>query len=82
MNIPTVFVNLNHVNPRWILVQWTALDPSVWSHTGGDDINFYQLEWDRGTNGMDWTTLILPSLGKVTSFNVTSNAAVIPSGSI
>ncbi len=69
------------MNPRWILIKWNELDPTNWAHTGGDAINYYELEWDKGTGGEVWTILTVPAAGIVTEFNVTSET-IIPSGSI
>lgn len=79
MNVPTV--RLNMINPRWMLVEWNELDPDNWDHTGGDAINYYELEWDKGTNGETWTIVTTPTDGIKTQCNVTSDT-IIPSGSI
>jgi len=80
MNVPFVKLSLNNVNPKWILVQWLELDSTNWSQTGGDAINYYELEWDKGTNGETWTIVTYPTSGVLTQFNVTSDT-IIPSGS-
>jgi hypothetical protein len=44
--MPTPEVNYlgNHINPHWIQVTWGSI--SDWEHTGGDDADYYGLEWD------------------------------------
>jgi intergrase/recombinase len=81
MNMPYVKLNLNHVNPKWIMVGWAELDTTNWAQTGGDNINYYELEWDKGTNGQSWTVVTNPSMGILTVFNVTSDVT-LSSGSI
>lgn len=78
MNVP--ILRLNMINPKWMLVEWNELDPTNWEQTGGDAINYYELEWDKGTNGETWTIVTTPTDGVKTQCNVTSNT-IIPSGS-
>lgn len=63
------------------MVKWNELDSTNWAQTGGDAINYYELEWDKGTNGETWTILTVPAAGIKTQFNVTSET-IIPSGSV
>jgi hypothetical protein len=30
---------------------------SDWKDTGGDDILYYELQWDKSTGGVEWATL-------------------------
>ena len=79
MNRPFVDTALNHVNPRWIYLTWQGI--SLWNETGGDSIIYYQVEWDQGTNGANWTVLTNPtSTGLVYAFNHTVDTP-FPSGS-
>ena len=57
MNVPQVDVTANNVNPKWILVEWTPLISSSWEDTGGDDVIYYELQWDESSGGETWTTL-------------------------
>lgn len=81
MNKPFVQLPLNNVNPKWIFVEWSGLAFDDWSLTGGDDIIYYELEWDKGTAGADWTVVTTQTPDLKYSFNVTSET-VLPSGSV
>jgi hypothetical protein len=61
MNTPKVDYLANHINPNWIFLTWEGI--TLWEHTGGDDIIYYELQWDQGTNGQDWVILTSPING-------------------
>jgi hypothetical protein len=59
MPIPEVDYLGNHINPHWIQVTWGSI--SEWSDTGGDDADYYGLEWDQASD--NWVNLTNPSMG-------------------
>lgn len=34
---------------------WSGI--SDWADTGGDDVIYYEVQWDQGTNGKEWTVI-------------------------
>ena len=55
MHTPVVDIAANHVNPLWIMMSWEGI--SAWSETGGDDVTYFEVAWDMGTNGENWVVL-------------------------
>lgn len=55
MNIPQVDYLGNKINPKWIELTWAGI--SAWAETGGDDVVYYELSWDQGSDGTSWTVL-------------------------
>lgn len=66
MQIPEVDYLGNHINPNWIQVTWGSI--SAWSDTGGDDADYYGLEWDQASD--NWVNLTNPSMGLTNSFKL------------
>jgi len=44
MNTPNVDYLGNKINPKWIELTWAGI--SDWEHTGGDNVVYYEVEWD------------------------------------
>jgi hypothetical protein len=57
MNVPKVDYLANDINPKSIRITWDPLNSTDWTKTGGDDVIYYELQWDQGTYGTNWTTL-------------------------
>ena len=47
MNAPVV--ELDDIKPKSILLTWTPLDSSNLEHTGGDEVIYYEVQWDNST---------------------------------
>jgi len=52
MNQPNVNYPANKINPKWIEFTWAGI--SDWSQTGGDDVVYYEISWDQGSNEETW----------------------------
>jgi len=61
MNTPVVNIPADKVKPRSIEMTWNGIFD--WSETGGDLVTYYEVEWDLGTDGNDWTVISSPSDG-------------------
>lgn len=59
-------------------LSWTALTSPA---TGGSSILSYQLEWDSGTNGVTWSTIVgLSPFTTATTFSVTGSSSGLTAG--
>jgi hypothetical protein len=78
MNTPAVNIPGDQVKPRSIEMTWTGI--SVWAETGGDDVTYYEVEWDQGTGGESWIVISSESDGLKNSM-IHQLTTPFPSGS-
>lgn len=45
MNTPHVDIPADKIKPLSIEITWSGI--SDWAETGGDDVDYYGLEWDQ-----------------------------------
>jgi hypothetical protein len=81
MNIAKVDYLANHINPTWIYITWEPLIETKWNETGGDPAIYYELHWDLGSKGQNWTILTSQISEINTNFNHTLTSP-FPSGSL
>jgi len=81
MNIARVNYLANHINPTWIYITWEPLIETKWNETGGDPAIYYELQWDLGSQGQNWTILTSQTSEINTNFNHTLTSP-FPSGSL
>jgi hypothetical protein len=61
MYTPTVDISADKIKPKSIEMTWQSI--SDWVHTGGDDVIYYEVEWDKGSDGQEWQVISSPDDG-------------------
>jgi len=74
---PTAPTEGSATDDNQIQVEWAAL---TGDYTGQDDILFYEVQWDAGSNGQNWALTVMESAPSFTFTHIRQNG-ISPGGS-
>jgi hypothetical protein len=75
---PTPSISSSNIKPTSIYLTWNEIDSN---DDGGDNVIYYSLEWDQGTNKVSWAELSTYSIGmSINKLFTHTMASIFPSG--